>query len=288
MRCVVLALALLAVASPAEARRRAPPPPIARVVHSADVQEKVRGPVRMRELLDERGRQGAAAMLLVSLPRDAKLQGALGPKQAALIYVLEGEVVSRAPADRRKRQAALEDRLQVHDALYARPPSRQGWELVGAAEVSRLVVLRVPYAGTPRRGKTFDPLVRSGAAAQEYDVGAGKGAVKILFDPAISKDRSAYVGRLRADHGMSIPEHVHAREAELLFIYSGFGEMGLGGKLQPVSAGDAVYIPPGVPHSFRVTSSEAVKAVQFYTPAGPEQRFKRAPLSRAADARAPP
>jgi hypothetical protein len=35
-----------------------------------------------------------------------------------------------------------------------------------------------------------------------------------------------------------------------------------------------VQIPPNTPHAF--TASAAVRAVQVYTPAGPEQRFKKA------------
>lgn len=279
MRSTVLAFTLVAFALPADAARRRPPPPppAPRVVHSADVVEKSTGALRVRELINETGKTGAATMLLISVPRGARLQGALGPKHVALIYVLEGEVFSRAPANERKRLTAIDATLSVHDALYTRPPLRGGWELVGSAELSRLVVLRAPLLKAAPRGKTFDPVVQVAAQAQEYDVGAGKGAVKILFEPANAKDRSAYAGRLRADQGMSIPEHVHAMEAELLFIYAGFGEMALGGKIQPVSAGDAVYIPPNTPHSFRVTSREPVKAVQFYTPSGPEQRFKKTP-----------
>ena len=35
-----------------------------------------------------------------------------------------------------------------------------------------------------------------------------------------------------------------------------------------------MYLPPGVRHAFKTTSQEPVEAVQFYTPSGPEQRFK--------------
>jgi mannose-6-phosphate isomerase-like protein (cupin superfamily) len=44
-----------------------------------------------------------------------------------------------------------------------------------------------------------------------------------------------------------------------------------------VQAGDAVQIPPDLEHSARIVSEEPLKAVQFYTPAGPEQRFKGKP-----------
>ena len=39
----------------------------------------------------------------------------------------------------------------------------------------------------------------------------------------------------------------------------------------------AVHVPVGARHSFRVTSATPLEAVQFYTPAGPEQRFRNSP-----------
>ena len=43
----------------------------------------------------------------------------------------------------------------------------------------------------------------------------------------------------------------------------------------PIGADSVVQIPPGVEHSATVT--ERFRAYQFYTPAGPEQRFKAKP-----------
>jgi mannose-6-phosphate isomerase-like protein (cupin superfamily) len=43
----------------------------------------------------------------------------------------------------------------------------------------------------------------------------------------------------------------------------------------PVTATSVVQVPPGVEHSFEATAS--VTALQLYTPAGPEQRFKKPP-----------
>ena len=72
-----------------------------------------------------------------------------------------------------------------------------------------------------------------------------------------------------------MPEHQHALEAELLYVLSGSGTMIVDGVTLPVGPTTVVQIPAGVPHAF--TAAEAVTALQFYTPPGPEQRFKKAP-----------
>ena len=43
----------------------------------------------------------------------------------------------------------------------------------------------------------------------------------------------------------------------------------------PVTATSVIQIPPSTKHAFVATA--AVRAVQIYTPAGPEQRFKQKP-----------
>ncbi|HET9624096.1 MAG TPA: cupin domain-containing protein, partial [Kofleriaceae bacterium] len=72
-----------------------------------------------------------------------------------------------------------------------------------------------------------------------------------------------------------VPEHVHARESELLYILAGGGTMTVNGVALPVTPTSVVQIPAGARHAFTATSD--VRAVQVYTPGGPEQRFKAAP-----------
>ena len=51
--------------------------------------------------------------------------------------------------------------------------------------------------------------------------------------------------------------------------------MSIAGRTIPVTAGDGIQIPLGVEHGVRITGATTFKALQLYTPAGPEQRFKR-------------
>ncbi|MBI4511728.1 MAG: cupin domain-containing protein [Deltaproteobacteria bacterium] len=120
------------------------------------------------------------------------------------------------------------------------------------------------------------PLVQKSSKVTELAIAGGKGGVKILFDKETTGDPSVYVGWLRVGEGATVPEHVHAQEAEILHVVRGSGEMTVEGESMPVLPGMSVHIPPNTKHSFKVTSSEPVEAVQFYAPSGPEQRFKAA------------
>jgi quercetin dioxygenase-like cupin family protein len=80
---------------------------------------------------------------------------------------------------------------------------------------------------------------------------------------------------LELEAGAAVPPHVHAGETEILYLLGGGGTMTVGGVSLPVSEDSVIQIPPGVEHSF--TASEATVALQLYTPAGPEQRFKKPP-----------
>ena len=54
--------------------------------------------------------------------------------------------------------------------------------------------------------------------------------------------------------------------------YATGGTMTVAGQQYRVSAGDGIQVPSGVEHSFHAAAT--TKAIQFYTPGGPEQRFK--------------
>lgn len=120
------------------------------------------------------------------------------------------------------------------------------------------------------------PQVAVGKTRKVYPIAGGKGSVRILFDRELAGDAGAYVGVLTAQADVTVPEHVHAGEAELLYVTAGSGLMTVSDQTIAIGPKMAVYIPPNTKHSFKVTSKEAVVAVQFYTPSGPEQRFKTA------------
>jgi quercetin dioxygenase-like cupin family protein len=98
------------------------------------------------------------------------------------------------------------------------------------------------------------------------------GGVTIIAEPATSKSPLIAGGIIELPSGASVPEHVHAKETELLYVLSGSGTMTVGGVKVAVTPTTVVQIPPNTKHAF--TATAGVRAVQFYAPAGPEQRFK--------------
>jgi mannose-6-phosphate isomerase-like protein (cupin superfamily) len=119
------------------------------------------------------------------------------------------------------------------------------------------------------------PKIVKGADVKDLPIAGGKAHIKILIEAGDGEragDGAAYAGLLTAGAGTSVPEHVHGKEDELLWILSGKGSMTVAGETLPVEAGMAVHIPAGAKHSFQTDAG--LTAVQFYTPSGPEQRFK--------------
>jgi len=104
----------------------------------------------------------------------------------------------------------------------------------------------------------------------------GVGTVRILIEPAAktgTEGAPLSLSMLDATAGAAIPEHVHDGSTEILYVVSGGGTMIVDGVSLEVTDSSVVQIPAGVKHSF--TASAATRALQVYTPAGPEQRFKQ-------------
>jgi quercetin dioxygenase-like cupin family protein len=76
----------------------------------------------------------------------------------------------------------------------------------------------------------------------------------------------------RASQGACTPAHRHAREAETFVVLDGALEGWADGSLTRVEAGAALYLPPGVPHAFRVISQTA-HFLLVVTPGGFESFF---------------
>jgi mannose-6-phosphate isomerase-like protein (cupin superfamily) len=107
----------------------------------------------------------------------------------------------------------------------------------------------------------------------------GAQAKSLTVDLAVTVTPTSSVTFLGIDVTAKVAPHVHDKEWEALVILQGEGTMKLGAegkeKAEPVSAGRLVLIPAGVRHSFDPKGSKPLRAIQLYTPPGPEQRFKK-------------
>jgi quercetin dioxygenase-like cupin family protein len=144
---------------------------------------------------------------------------------------------------------------------------------------ARMGALPTPFPPTSAaaRQKAPQPIIVRSADAQPFKRPGGGGA--LVLDPARTRRGELSAAMLRLEAGAAVPLHQHADETELLYILEGAGTMTVGGVALQVQPTSVVQVPPGAQHSF--TASAALSAIQLYTPAGPEQRFKAPPPSPA-------
>jgi len=74
--------------------------------------------------------------------------------------------------------------------------------------------------------------------------------------------------------GGQVPWHNQQQE-EVYFVISGTGEMCLGGERREMSAGQAVYIPPGEYHQLTNVGDEPLVMIYCYGPAGDVAHWKQ-------------
>jgi len=85
--------------------------------------------------------------------------------------------------------------------------------------------------------------------------------------------------------GFSPPRHIHTREDEVFHILEGEAWFDIDGERHLAGPGASVYMPRGVPHTFRVKSPVA-RMLGVMTPGAFEQLFRK--LSVPADERTLP
>jgi quercetin dioxygenase-like cupin family protein len=217
---------------------------------------------------------GAGALSLLELAPGMKI-----PRHrhgsAELLLVLSGEGVSRG------RKVAAGDALYIaagtpHDFETTSSVPLVAVQLYAPAGPERRFLGQTDPGTQPladREGGKAAPRVASAVRARAYQLIAGKGKAQIVFDAGSAGDDAASLIALTFDGDAEVAPHVHDGSSEYLYLIEGRGVMRIDGQDIPIQPGDAIQIPSGIDHSFRAEAGP-VKAVQFYTPAGPEQRFK--------------
>ena len=205
---------------------------------------------------------------------------------AMAIYVMHGQLKLSLPGQdtvyAEVGQAVYVPAGQVHalEALTGRTPGEflQFFAPAGPEHSYRDPQDRagtIVVSGKPEKA-TAPAVLARGGDAKPLPIGGGKGQVRLLLEQGGKGEGKLSLEHFTAGPGMSVPEHVHVAESEVLYVLEGEGTMTVGGQTVTVKPGTAVHIPAGVKHGFTVTKGPVV-AIQSYGPAGPEQRFKQPP-----------
>jgi quercetin dioxygenase-like cupin family protein len=231
------------------------------------------GKVSVAVLLDEASTGNAAASMFELAIAAGGTTGMRWAERAELWYFLgAGEVRSVAGGPHA---------VAAGDMMYAPKGSAREVTAPGGDLHAMIVVVPGGREGAARAGALPTPevtAVRSAPKAPQILPAAGArtfGPATIYADASIIQDKTLAASILVLPAGAKVAEHVHADETEILYVLAGGGTMTVGGVELPVTASSVVQIPKQTKHAFTATS--AVRAVQIYTPAGPEQRFKAHP-----------
>lgn len=226
------------------------------------------GKVSVSVLLDENNTgNDAASMLEVAIaaggttgdriPARTELWYFLGPATVSGTPVAAGDMVYVRPGTAREIAATTQD---VHAMVVLVPGGREGTARAGALDAQPTPI--------NRKARTA-PIILPAAAAKTY------GPVAIYAEEAGLHDKTLAASVLSLPAGAAVAEHVHANETELLYVLAGSGTLTVNGVALPVAPTSVIQVPRATKHAF--TTTAALRAVQIYTPAGPEQRFKAKP-----------
>jgi quercetin dioxygenase-like cupin family protein len=74
--------------------------------------------------------------------------------------------------------------------------------------------------------------------------------------------------------GTTLPRHVHRNEDEVFYVLEGRVEFDVAGELAIGEPGATVFLPQGVPHTWRVVGAEPARMLIMLMPAGLEDYFR--------------
>jgi quercetin dioxygenase-like cupin family protein len=229
------------------------------------------GKVSLAVLIDENNSANAQASMIELALQAGGSTGMRIPERPELWYFLAPAIVE---ANKKKTAVAAGDMMfvnaqiardvqattgDVHAVIVYTPGGREGSARAGALMTRELGATKAVGA----------PIFLPAAKAKKY------GPVTIIAEPATTKQPVIAGGIIELANGATVPEHVHDKETELLYVLAGSGSMTVDGVKLAVTPTSVMQIPPKTKHAFTATAD--VRAVQFYTPAGPEQRFKAKP-----------
>jgi mannose-6-phosphate isomerase-like protein (cupin superfamily) len=119
---------------------------------------------------------------------------------------------------------------------------------------------------------TLTPAVHPYVACQSEPRWYGNGLFEFLVPNDATGGRMT-VFRATMPEDFSPPRHIHTREDEVFLVLEGEARFDLDGELLDAGPGTSVFMPRGVPHTFRVLSPVAVM-LGIMTPGAFEELFR--------------
>jgi quercetin dioxygenase-like cupin family protein len=226
------------------------------------------GGVAVRVLLDDANTGNANASMFGLAVQRGATTGMRVAERAELWY-FETPAMLRFPGGRKQDFAAGE-------MMFV--PPRAGREVMAPAGDVHAAIVVVPGGkeGAARAGALPTPLAPTqslpGPTPLHAYAAKTSGAAMIFAEPATIHTGMLSASVLRLPAGARVPEHVHARETELVYVLEGSGTLDVGGVALPVTPTSVIQVPPNTKHSFAASSD--VRVVQIFTPAGPEQQLE--------------
>jgi mannose-6-phosphate isomerase-like protein (cupin superfamily) len=190
--------------------------------------------------------------------------------ETRVLFVVEGSV----EASGEEKAGKWKQALGVGDVLvtqgkggYRVRPSRSGKDAVAPRAV--LAILQ-PSNCEPNQFTSLSRRPILGKSTKDLSwAGGAMHARTYLEGPAAAV---ASVGWLEGT--APVAEHAHEGAWEVLCVVSAAGTMTIAGKPERLAGGTCVRVPAGVKHAWAPDPGTTLAAVQFYSPPGPEQRFK--------------
>lgn len=234
------------------------------------VETKTQGSVSVGVLLDGANTGNrAASMFEVGIAPRASTGMRVNDRDELWYFLGDAEVKSRAG-----KAPQSDTRVKAGSMMFV--PKGAAREVTAVAPDMKAVVVMVPGGteGSARGGALPTLQAASGTGAPAlFDKGTKYGPATIFIEAATLKGTPLAASILEMPAGIKVPEHVHANETEMLYVLEGSGTMTIAGQEIAVSPTSVIQIPPNTKHAFAASAN--VRALQIYTPPGPEQRFKK-------------
>jgi quercetin dioxygenase-like cupin family protein len=118
----------------------------------------------------------------------------------------------------------------------------------------------------------MNAIVLGPGEGERHAMGASWLAIKAGGDQTAG---TFYCGEVYLEPGYpGPPPHVHDRLHDMFYVIEGTLTVRLGDERRSVSAGTFVCVPPGVVHTFSNDGAQAIRLLNFNTPAGWERYMR--------------